>query len=54
MHMRIRLRMHMRIRLPYRVTNRVVELEPDRRIAWCHFARAVWRYDLPPPTAARG
>jgi uncharacterized protein YndB with AHSA1/START domain len=40
--------MEMRIRLPYRVTNRVVELEPDRRIAWCHFARAVWRYELEP------
>jgi uncharacterized protein YndB with AHSA1/START domain len=33
--------MHMRIGLPYRITNRVVELEPDRRIAWCHFARAI-------------
>jgi uncharacterized protein YndB with AHSA1/START domain len=43
-----RFRMHMRIGLPYRVTNRVVELEPDRRIAWCHFARAIWRYDLAP------
>jgi uncharacterized protein YndB with AHSA1/START domain len=40
--------MHMRIGLPYRVTNRVVELEPDRRIAWCHFARAIWRYELEP------
>jgi uncharacterized protein YndB with AHSA1/START domain len=40
--------MHMRIGLPYRVTNRVVELEPDRRIAWCHFARAIWRYELRP------
>ena len=36
--------MRMRIGLPYRITNRVVELEPDRRIAWCHFARASWRY----------
>ena len=43
-----RFRMHMRIGLPYRVTNRVVELEADRRIAWCHFARAIWRYDLAP------
>jgi uncharacterized protein YndB with AHSA1/START domain len=43
-----RFRMHMRSGLPYRVTNRVVELEPDRRIAWCHFARAIWRYDLAP------
>jgi len=40
--------MRMRIGLPYRITNRVVELEPDRRIAWCHFARAIWRYELRP------
>jgi uncharacterized protein YndB with AHSA1/START domain len=40
--------MEMRIRLPYRVTNEVVEFEPGRRIGWCHFARAVWRYELEP------
>jgi Polyketide cyclase / dehydrase and lipid transport len=34
--------------LPYRITNRVVEFEQDRRIAWCHFMRAVWRYELEP------
>ncbi|HEY0812774.1 MAG TPA: SRPBCC family protein [Pseudonocardia sp.] len=38
--------MRMRIGLPYRTTNRVVEFEPDRRISWCHFARALWRYEL--------
>jgi uncharacterized protein YndB with AHSA1/START domain len=40
--------MEMRIRLPYRVTNEVVEFERGRRIGWCHFARAVWRYELEP------
>jgi uncharacterized protein YndB with AHSA1/START domain len=40
--------MEMRIRLPYRVTNEVVEFEPGRRIGWCHCARAVWRYELEP------
>ena len=40
--------MSMRITLPYRITNRVVEFEPDRRIGWCHFAKAVWRYELEP------
>ena len=40
--------MDMKITLPYRITNRVVEFEPDRRIGWCHFARAVWRYELEP------
>lgn len=40
--------MDMKIRLPYRVTNEVVEFEPDRLIAWCHFAKARWRYELEP------
>ncbi|TQM14451.1 SRPBCC family protein [Pseudonocardia kunmingensis] len=40
--------MSMKIKLPYRITNRVVELEPDRRIGWCHAAKAVWRYELEP------
>ena len=40
--------MDMRITLPYRTSNRVVEFEQDRLIGWCHFARAVWRYELEP------
>ena len=40
--------MRMRVGLPYQTMNKVVELEPDRRIAWCHFARAIWRYELEP------
>lgn len=40
--------MDMKIALPYRITNRVVEFEQDRRIGWCHFAKAVWRYELEP------
>lgn len=40
--------MKMRIVLPYRVTNTVVEFELDRRIAWQHAARHVWRYELSP------
>jgi uncharacterized protein YndB with AHSA1/START domain len=40
--------MRMKIALPYRITNRVVEFEPDRRIAWCHLARGIWRYELVP------
>jgi uncharacterized protein YndB with AHSA1/START domain len=34
--------------LPYTITNRVVELEPDRRIAWRHFGGHRWRYELVP------
>jgi len=43
-----RFSMRMRIGLPYLITSRVVEWEPDRLIAWCHFARAIWRYELQP------
>ena len=38
----------MRIRLPYRIANTVVEFEEDRRIAWRHFGRHRWRYELEP------
>ncbi len=40
--------MAMKITLPYKITNKVVEFEADRRIGWCHFAQAVWRYELEP------
>ena len=40
---------HMRMfGLPYKITNKVVELEPDRRIAWRHFGAHRWRYELEP------
>ncbi|MHB1212101.1 MAG: SRPBCC family protein [Candidatus Nanopelagicales bacterium] len=44
--------MGMRIRLPYRTDNTVVEFEEGRRIAWCHFFRHRWRYELEPVTDA--
>lgn len=34
--------------LRYRITNRVVEFEEDRRIAWRHFGAHRWRYELEP------
>jgi uncharacterized protein YndB with AHSA1/START domain len=40
--------MDMKMKVGYRVTNTVVEFEPDRRIAWCHPAKARWRYELEP------
>jgi uncharacterized protein YndB with AHSA1/START domain len=40
--------MRMRAGLPYRVSNVVVEYEKDRRIAWRHGGRHVWRYELEP------
>jgi uncharacterized protein YndB with AHSA1/START domain len=42
---------HVRMRLfgvPYTITNKVVEYEPDRRIAWRHFGGHRWRYELVP------
>jgi uncharacterized protein YndB with AHSA1/START domain len=32
----------------YKISNRVVEFEEDRRIAWRHFAGHRWRYELEP------
>ena len=50
--------MDMRIGGPYQMTNRVVELEPDRRIAWqgrptisaaaLVLGGRIWRYELEP------
>lgn len=34
--------------LPYKISNRVVEFEDDRRIAWRHFGAHRWRYELEP------
>jgi uncharacterized protein YndB with AHSA1/START domain len=34
--------------VPYVIRNRVVEFEPDRRIAWRHFTVNRWRYELAP------
>ena len=33
---------------PYRTDNTVVEFEEGRLIAWCHFNRHRWRYELEP------
>ena len=37
--------------LPYKITNKVVEYEPARRIAWRHFGGHRWRYELEPAGA---
>jgi uncharacterized protein YndB with AHSA1/START domain len=34
--------------LPYRITNEVVEFEPDRLIAWHHPGKHRWRFELEP------
>lgn len=38
--------MGMRMGLPYRVTNRVVEFDEGRRIAWAHLSGNVWRWEF--------
>lgn len=38
--------MDMKMGLPYRISNEVVEFEPNRVIAWRHFGHHVWRYEL--------
>ena len=43
-----RFAMSMRIGVPYRMTNVVVAFEEDRKIAWRHFGRHVWTYELEP------
>ena len=46
--------MAMRVGLPYRTTNKVIEFEPDRRIAWQTtmlgglVGGRIWRYELSP------
>jgi len=34
--------------LPYRISNKVVEFDQDRLIAWQHFGKHRWRYELEP------
>ncbi len=40
--------MDMKLVVPYRITNTVVEFEPGRLIAWRHWGRHRWRYELEP------
>jgi hypothetical protein len=40
--------MSMRLVVPYRITNKVVEFDENRVIAWRHFGHHVWRYQLDP------
>jgi uncharacterized protein YndB with AHSA1/START domain len=40
--------MGMKMGASYRTANTVVEFEPDRLIAWKHFAPHRWRYELEP------
>ena len=39
-------RMAMHLGIHYRITNKVVEFEENKLIAWSHFAKWRWRYEL--------
>jgi hypothetical protein len=34
--------------IPYRVTSKVVDYEPDHRIVWCHFGGHQWQWTVDP------
>ena len=53
LHLGSKFSMDMRIGVPYRISNEVVEYEQDRRIAWCHFGKHRWRYELEPQPDGR-
>ena len=40
--------MNMKLVVPYRVTSKVVEFEPDTKIAWCHLGGHRWRWEVAP------
>ena len=40
--------MKMKLGVPYRITSKVVEYEPDRLIAWAHIGGHRWRWELGP------
>lgn len=41
-------RMKMKMGLPYQMRSTVVEFEPERLIAWAHWGKHRWRYELEP------
>jgi hypothetical protein len=48
LEMGTRFGMRMQLIGPYVIHCRVVEFEADRRIAWSHFGKHRWRYELEP------
>ena len=35
-----------RIKIPYKITNQVIDYEENRKIAWRHLMKHVWSYEL--------
>jgi uncharacterized protein YndB with AHSA1/START domain len=46
LHMGAKFAMAMKIKVPYRITNKVVEFEEGRKISWCHLMKWTWSYEL--------
>ena len=40
--------MAMKIKVPYKITNTVVEFEEGKKISWCHMMKWTWSYELQP------
>lgn len=38
--------MNMKIKVGYKITNEVIEFEENKKIAWRHLMKWVWRYEL--------
>ena len=38
--------MAMKIKVPYRIQNKVVAFEENRKITWCHLMKWTWCYEL--------
>lgn len=45
--------MRVKVGVAYRISNKVVEFEPGRRIAWCHFFGHRWRWEVEPAEEGR-
>jgi uncharacterized protein YndB with AHSA1/START domain len=45
--------MRMRMGMPYWMRSKVVEFEPNRRIAWSHFVGHRWRWEIEPAGEGR-
>ena len=41
-------RMDMKLGIPYKMTSTVMEFEENRLIAWAHFGKHRWRFELEP------
>lgn len=53
LHLGSKFGMNMKVGVPYPIRNEVVEFEEGKRIAWRHFGRHIWRYELEPAAGGK-